>query len=238
MISFIVPTYNEEKRLGDTLHMISHYKGAREIIVSDDNSNDGTVEIAKKYTDKIVVNQNEKRGISANRNRGAKIAQGEYLVFVDADIRIDDADEFFKKAVNIFEKNQNIIALNVSVRILESFETMVDRIILGFLNYMFLVFNNFLSIGASSGEFQMIRADAFGKVRGFNENLVAGEDHEMFRRLAKIGKTYSEKTLTVYQDGRRVHAIGWPKLLWIWTHDSISVLFLKKSKSKEWMSVR
>jgi GT2 family glycosyltransferase len=140
--------------------------------------------------------------------------------------------------VNIFEKNQNIIALNVSVRILESFETMVDRIILGFLNYMFLVFNNFLSIGASSGEFQMIRADAFGKVRGFNENLVAGEDHEMFRRLAKIGKTYSEKTLTVYQDGRRVHAIGWPKLLWIWTHDSISVLFLKKSKSKEWMSVR
>jgi glycosyltransferase involved in cell wall biosynthesis len=54
MISFIVPTYNEEKRLGDTLHMISHYKGAREIIVSDDNSNDGTVEIAKKYTDKIA----------------------------------------------------------------------------------------------------------------------------------------------------------------------------------------
>lgn len=238
MISFIIPAFNEEKRLENILRIVSEYKGACEIIVSDDNSDDSTVEIAKRYADKVVINQGEKRGISANRNRGAKIAQGEYLIFIDADIHIDNPNEFFSKAEEIFKKNRNIIALSVFVKVLKNFETMADRIILNIFNYSFLALNNFLGIGASSGEFQMIRFEAFRKAGGFDEGLVTGEDHELFRRLAKIGKTYSEKTLVAYHDGRRAHAIGWPKLLWLWARDTVSVLISKKSKSEEWTGVR
>lgn len=238
MISFIIPAFNEEKRIEKILQSLSNYRGPCEIIVSDDNSTDATVAVARKYTDKIIINPGKKRGIAANRNRGAKIAQDGYLVFIDADICINDPDVFFKKAEGLFQKDRRIVALTVFLRVFKDVETLSDKIILEIGNYLFLVLNNFLGIGAASGEFQMIRADAFRRVGGFNENLITGEDQDMFRRLAKVGKTYSEKTLIAYHDGRRAHAIGWPKLFWLWTRDTISVLIFKKSQSRIWTDIR
>jgi GT2 family glycosyltransferase len=171
------------------------------------------------------------------RNAGAREARGEYLVFIDADTRIKNPEVFFSKAEKIFRDDQDIVALTVFIWVSKEAETLADKIILGFFNYLFLIMNNFLGIGASSGEFQMIRADAFRKIGGFNENLVTGEDHDMFRRLAKVGKTHLEKSLVAYHDGRRAHAIGWPKLLWLWTRDTISILLFKKSASKIWERV-
>jgi glycosyltransferase involved in cell wall biosynthesis len=238
MISFIIPARNEEKRIEKTLQGLSLCGIPHEIIVADDDSQDRTADIARKYTDKIInCRRRIPRTIAGVRNAGAREARGEYLVFIDADTRIKDPEVFFPKAEKIFRDDQDIVALTVFIRVSKEAETLADKIILGFFNYLFLIMNNFLSIGASSGEFQMIRADAFRKIGGFNENLVTGEDHDMFRRLARIGKTHLEKSLAAYHDGRRAHAIGWPKLLWLWTRDAISILLFKKSASKIWERV-
>ncbi len=238
MISFIIPAYNEEKRIEKILQSLLLCRIQYEIIVSDDNSTDATVAVVRRYIDKVAINHGEKRGIAANRNRGAKLATGEYLVFIDADIYIEDTDAFFKKAEEEFAKNNSLVGFTSFTRVFKEVETFADKIILQFFNYLFLIMNNFLHIGASSGEFQMIRHETFKKIGGFNENLVAGEDHDLFRRISKIGRTYSEKTLCVYHDGRRAHALGWVKLLWLWTRDTFSVLFFKKSASKAWEEVR
>jgi len=238
MISFIIPAFNEEKLIGKLLELLSNYHGDHEIIVSDDNSTDTTVDIARKYTDKVVLNQSGKRGVAANRNRGAKIARGEYLVFIDADMFLNNPDAFFKKTTDVFLKNKDIVALTVFIRIFKDMETFADKIVMRVINYLNLIMNNFLGIGAASGEFQMMRADAFRKVDGFNENLVAGEDNDMFRRLTKVGRTYSEKSLAVFNDGRRPHKVGWPKLLCIWTGNTIWPWIFGKSKSKIWTEIR
>jgi glycosyltransferase involved in cell wall biosynthesis len=238
MISFIIPTFNEAKAIEKTLKSISRYTGPREVIVSDDNSIDETMAIARRYTDKIIINQGKNRGIPANRNRGAQIAQGEYLVFIDSDMDIQNPDVFFKKAEMIFQRNNNIVAITVFIRVSPDLETLADKIIWTFFNYLDLILNNVFHIGGAAGKFQMIRAEAFRKVGGFNENLVTGEDPELFRRLAKIGRTHSEKTLTIYHSGRRAHAIGWPKLLWLWTRNTYSVIFFKKAVSKTWKDIR
>lgn len=238
MISIIIPTLNEESVIGETLKRLKVGLGKTEfeIIVSDGGSSDKTVAIAKKYADRIVKEKN--KTIAAGRNLGAKSARGEYLVFFDADTTIPAADKFFSKTLGVFKERPKLVALTVSVRVLPEKETLADKIIFGILNFSIRVLNNVFGLGRSVGEFQMIRASAFRKLNGYNENLVAGEDHEMFYRLSRIGQIRSENSLVMFHSGRRAHILGWPKLLWRWFRDTISVILVKKAVSKEWEVIR
>ena len=86
MLSIVIPTLNEEKylpRLLDSIKNQDFYD--YEIIVSDAESSDKTIEIAKKYGAKTLVYTTTKHP-SAQRNEGAKIAKGELLLFLDADV--------------------------------------------------------------------------------------------------------------------------------------------------------
>ena len=96
MISIIIPTLNEESVLEETLKNIRKIKSTPyELIISDGNSTDRTVEIAQKYTDNIVVYKGEERQtIAGGRNLGAGIAGGSCLVFQDADVVVPDPDVF------------------------------------------------------------------------------------------------------------------------------------------------
>jgi cellulose synthase/poly-beta-1,6-N-acetylglucosamine synthase-like glycosyltransferase len=87
-VSVIIPTLNEEANIGKTLKLVRAQRSRLdyEVIVSDGGSTDKTVDIAKKYADKVVVS--EKRGIWFGRNQGAKAAKGEVYVFIDADTMI------------------------------------------------------------------------------------------------------------------------------------------------------
>lgn len=238
MISFIIPTKNEERIIEKTLRSISLYQGEKEIIISDGKSTDRTIEIAKRYGTVVPYLGTTRQTIGAGRNAGAKIARGDFLVFLDADIHIGNPNEFFAKAIGLFEKKPELEALTVSLRVLPEFETPADRFIFSFINRMYHVENNILGIGAASGEFQMIRASSFRKVGGYNENLPVAEDHDLFQRLRKIGRTGFEGSLVVYHTGRRAHKIGWPKLLYEWLINGFSVFVFKKSFSKEWKEIR
>src|SRR5215813_11106973 len=86
-VSFIVPAYNEELLLADTLEAIqraaSSVPESSEIIVADDASTDGTSAIAHLHGAHVVhVNC---RQIAATRNAGARASRGKWLIFVDAD---------------------------------------------------------------------------------------------------------------------------------------------------------
>jgi glycosyltransferase involved in cell wall biosynthesis len=92
-ISFIIPAYNEERYLGRTLNAID--QAARtlgepaEVIVVDDASTDRTAAIAHAHGARVVSVRC--RQIAATRNAGARDAQGEMLVFVDADTIVTEA---------------------------------------------------------------------------------------------------------------------------------------------------
>ncbi len=93
MLSFVIPAYNEEKYLAPTLASI--HAAARavgepyEIVVANDNSNDGTVRVAEAGGARVVTVH--KRQIAGTRNEGAKAARGDWLVFVDADTQVTQA---------------------------------------------------------------------------------------------------------------------------------------------------
>ena len=238
MISFIIPTLNEEKIIKDTLNSVKEFHGDYEIIVSDGHSTDKTAEIAREYTEKFIVYNGIKRQtIGKGRNDGASVANGDYLVFLDADVFIKNSDAFFNKAFKVFEKNKKIVAITAYIRVLPEFERTSDKIIWWVINSSYILLNNILGIGGASGEFQMIKKEAFIKVGGFNEVLIGGEDHELFRRLAKIGKTHFERSLTVYHTGRRGHKLGWPKFVGLLFLATLPV-FIKRFFLKEWKEIR
>src|SRR5690349_19341421 len=89
-ISVVIPAYNEEKLLGETLEHINKARAvfdefgwASELVVCDNNSTDRTAAIAKSAGATVIferINQ-----IGRARNTGAGAATGEWLIFVDAD---------------------------------------------------------------------------------------------------------------------------------------------------------
>jgi glycosyltransferase involved in cell wall biosynthesis len=238
MISFIIAVKNEEKALPRTLASLSKYSGPHEIIVADDQSTDGTVAAARQKADVIVENTSKERvTISANRNAGAARAKGEYFVFADADSYVMDANDFFPKAERMFKKDPKLVALTFFNRFTPELETWTDRIFLAYFNN-FTALLNLLGVGACSGKLHIMRADAFKRVGGYDPKIVASEDMELFHRLAKIGRARSARSLTVYHSGRRQHAIGWMRLIWQWTVNTPSALFLKKARSLEWKEIR
>lgn len=239
MISFVIPTLNEIKTIESTLQCLNAYSGEHEIIISDGNSKDGTVEVARNYTDKVIVyDKPQRQTIAMARNMGAAAARGEYLVFLDADVVIPDINDFFATAEENFRRNERLLALTGRYKVLPDASTAADRLMFTMLALQFRFQNNLLGVGGAGGEFQMMLADAFRRVGGFNERLAAAEDMDLFRRLSRVGRTRFEPDLTVYHTGRRAHTVGWPSLVWEWFTNSTSVFFLNRSASQEWKVIR
>lgn len=103
-LSVVIPAYNEEDNIACTLSEISEFlkeKGfTYEVLVVDDGSRDKTVakarEIGKKIADFNVVESKPNRGKGYVVKEGMRLAQGKYLMFMDADnaTSIHELDKF------------------------------------------------------------------------------------------------------------------------------------------------
>ncbi len=238
MISFIIPTKNEMSVIGKLLDTLKAYREPHEVIVTDGGSTDGTIELAKTYTDKVLVYSGTGRqNIPEGKNDGAKLATGDFLVFLDADDIILDINDLMAKALKEFE-DQEVVAIRPNIRVVAKNETWGDRVAYAVLYFWDNILNNILHVGGAPGEFQMIRRDAFDEVGGYNIHLAAAEDYDMYRRLNKVGRTKCVSAITVYHTGRRVHQVGWPKLMATWVLNDISVMLFKKPVSTVWKEIR
>lgn len=240
MISIIVPTFNEEKIIAETLKKLQALRGKGfEIVLSDAKSQDRTVQQAAPFADRVVVEPNpERRTIGRGRNLGAAAAQGDFLVFIDADVEIPKPAEFFKKALARFDTDPSLVGLTVSLRVSPQVATWADNLIFSGVNLVHRFNNNLRGSGSASGEFQMVRANAFRRLGGYRENLAVSEDNEFFLRLSKIGRTQMAPDLYVFHSGRRAHRVGWLRLLLSWLLNAVSVKLLGRSADKEWKVVR
>lgn len=107
-ISFILPMYNVERFLDKCVRSLLQQnlpRGTFEIILVNDGSKDNTLAIAQRLASEwpeIKVIDQKNSGQSVARNRGAKVAKGEYIWFVDSDdfLLAGVADYLFKLATN------------------------------------------------------------------------------------------------------------------------------------------
>lgn len=88
MISVVMPTYNEERVLHNTLAALFAQTGEFEVILVDGGSSDRTCEIAHDFPDICVLTAS--KGRASQMNAGARKATGEWLLFLHADTVLPD----------------------------------------------------------------------------------------------------------------------------------------------------
>lgn len=182
-ISVVVPAFNEERLLGETLASIreatvvfAERGWSSELIVCDNNSTDRTGEIARAADALVVfepVNQ-----ISRARNAGAAQARGDWLVFVDADSQPSRA---------LFGDVEQAIASGrclgggAAVCVDEDAEALVRMSIAAW---------NAISRAMkwAAGSFVFCEARAFRALGGFSEELYASEEIEFSRRAKRLAR--------------------------------------------------
>jgi glycosyltransferase involved in cell wall biosynthesis len=104
LTSIIIPAYNCERWLGETIESALVQSWPRkEIIIIDDGSNDKTLSIAKKYESNLLkVVHKDNGGVASARNVGLIYAQGDYIQWLDADDILDEKK--IEKQVEVIER--------------------------------------------------------------------------------------------------------------------------------------
>ncbi|MDD5650360.1 MAG: glycosyltransferase [Candidatus Nanoarchaeia archaeon] len=203
-LSIIIPTLNEEENILKLLISIKKQSFKDyEIIVADNNSEDKTKSIAKKFKTKIVAGGLPPKA----RNNGARVARGEYLLFLDADVIL--SNNFLNDVINEFEKRKLDIATTYVEPITNNFSIKIQHSIYNF--WMFLM----QKIDPHAPGFCILtKKSIFEKVNGFDETIKLAEDHaymrKAFRNKAKYGILKSKKILVSV---RRFNTEGKIKLI-------------------------
>lgn len=176
MISIIIPTFNEEVNITETIKEIKLRDNDNlisEIIVSDGQSTDETISLATNAG--ATVLKSKKKGRAAQMNYGASTAKGKILYFLHADSIPPKG--FTTNILNAFKKG------NISGCFRLSFDYKH-----WFLkaNCWFTKFDvNAVRFGDQS---LFVTKKVFEKCGGFDEHLLMMEDQEIIHRIKKLGK--------------------------------------------------
>jgi len=221
MISIITPTLNEEEFLPKLLRSIKKQKFKDyEIIVADDGSVDKTREIAQKFGAKVV-----KGGLPAvGRNEGTKVAKGDLLLFLDADVILPK--KFLERAIREFNR-RNLEVASVQLDPQTS-RKMIKFLFERFYNYPVKKLERFLPYGAMG---YLIKKELHQKIKGFDEKIKLCEDHDYVRRAAKLGKFGVLKGVKISISLRRFYKDGWLKVLLKYMSAELHYHFLGPIKS-------
>jgi glycosyltransferase involved in cell wall biosynthesis len=239
-ISIIIPTLKEAKALPQTLDQFTEIIRQTynlEVIVSDGGSTDGTVGIARSKADIVVEHTGpDRQNIPQGRNRGADAASGGILIFLNADVLIEEPDKFFSTVSRVMHDDR-VAAATCNVNIYPEEEKLSDWLFHNFFNGYFWILNLF-GMGMGRGECHIIRADLFRALQGYDEKLAAGEDYELFMRLHRRGKIVFLRTLTVFESPRRFRKYGYLWISVLWFLNALSVLIMRRSMVNEWKPIR
>lgn len=246
--SFVIPAYNEREFISPCLDSIYdeinryHLESLSEIIVVDNNSLDGTEDFIKTFFPDVVVIKESEQGLVPARKAGIKIARGQYIINLDADVRLPVG--WFKYAISQLTGNPELVAISGPYYYydLSRFQNAVIQGYYGIAKLLYLIVRHIFKSGSMiQGGNVMIRSDAI-RASGAYENIDAfkfyGEDTELARRLSKIGKVEFSLKHKVYSSGRRIISEGLFKTGLTYTMNYFWPILFKRPFTKEWIDHR
>lgn len=232
LISIIVPVYNAEKYIGETVQSVLNqtYKNW-ELILVNDGSTDQTRNILDQYssTSRVKVIHQKNRGVSSARNTGAHQSHGNYFCFLDADDLL--TENCLQRRVDFLSENECHFVHNDIEIILDNGER-TGRIQSGLngdvLNDL-LRWERTVVPGPSS---IIVSKQCFERIGEFDENLSTAADQDFFIRVAeKYTIDRIQEVITLY----RVHEENMHKNIAMMESDHIKV-FKKAAKSAKFDS--
>jgi len=208
LVSAIVATYNRAQVVSQAIESIlgQTYENL-EVIIVDDGSTDGTVDVLKRFGNRLRILCQPNAGPSAARNRGIAAAKGEIIAFLDS----DDTwlPEKIARQVALLGTAGNGVPCCVCNAILKSEDRAALR---SFANsllhpseeeglwinapqvllHRFMLFNQIVAV----------RREALAKIGGFDESLRYLEDYDLALRLSLLGPfAFTNEPLVIYNHG-------------------------------------
>jgi len=183
-VSVIIPTYNRSNYLYSAIKSVLNQTFEDfEIIVVDDASTDNTRKVVDKFEDERIyyLRHNKNRGGSASRNTGIKHSRGKFIAFLDDDdLWVQNKLE---KQLDSVNKNLEIGAVYTGAWTINDGGKITSVKIPSLRGNIFpdILKKNY--VGSCS--MVLVRKECFDKIGLFDENLPAGQDWDMWIRLAK-----------------------------------------------------
>jgi glycosyltransferase involved in cell wall biosynthesis len=193
-VSIVVPALNEARLIGRTLaavRALDYPAEDVEIVVVDNGSNDGTVEIARTYD--AVVLACPGLTVGGLRNAGVARATGAVIAFLDADC-VPDRD-WLRRAIDALRTGSGVTGARVAVPETGGWveQAWFSRPALGRRRVAYINSGNLI-----------LERSVFETLGGFNPMLISGEDSDFCRRAAAV-------TTILADDRIRVVHLGNPK---------------------------
>lgn len=221
-VSVVVPAFNEQKLIQETLRQIKPACAAlqelgwqTEIIVCDNNSSDATAALAREEGAHVVfepINQ-----IGRARNTGAAAATGDWLIFVDADSHPNP--ELFRDVASAISSGK-CLAGGSTVR-LDAYPRRSRALISGW--------NTLSRVGRlMAGSFIFCERAGFQEVGGFNLKLYASEELDLSRKLKKLARKQRKQIIILHRhplltSGRKFHLYSRRELWRFFLHNALSL---------------
>jgi glycosyltransferase involved in cell wall biosynthesis len=208
--SIVIPTLNEEKNISNLLNdLINQDMLSFDVTVVDGSSDDRTIEIAQSYASQlrlqVVISKDRNPGIQ--RNLGVAKTDGKYLVFLDADIRVDRS--FLDTLMKKLSQDENI---DFAATFISPDTNKLRDIFIAYL-YNFLIILKPITQGAVASSF-IIKRSVFIEIGGFDPELVFGEDRDLIKRLLRNKRKFAIfHNPRVVWSFRRFRAFGYTRTM-------------------------
>lgn len=198
LISVVIPTFNHAAFLPTAIASVLTQTYRRfEIIVIDDGSTDNTRDMLRdRYKDSVQYIAQPNKGLASARNLGFRECRGQYVAFLDADDRL--LPNHFQLSLEAIRQHPHVAFVCGNLRTFGSCENFQHEHNCAPLpdHYASLLRGCFVvNVGAC-----LFRRDILAEVGGFDENLAACEDWDLFLRIVRLYPMYCHhKIVMEYQ---------------------------------------
>jgi glycosyltransferase involved in cell wall biosynthesis len=181
-VTVVIPSYNEEERIEQCLQavLLQPPQFIDKVVVADNNSQDRTVTLCRNYDVQII--QGGKPATA--RNNGARRAESDYLLFIDADTVL--SDNFIERALSLFKKNHyKVASFFIKPHPRDLFNTVLFTVY-NILCYFMARFT--LPTIGTAGCCILVEKATHVSVGGFDEKMIVLEEYDYIRKIKTVGK--------------------------------------------------
>jgi GT2 family glycosyltransferase len=188
LVSIIIPCYNCKKWVSDSIESCFNQTYSNiEIIVVDDGSTDGSLELLRQFVPRITLETGPNRGGNRARNRGFALSKGEYIQFLDSDDYLE-SEKIARQVAFLEETKADVVygdwryrrhLADTRISYLDKIEVRGSQqdIVASLLSLPWFV----------NGGAALYRRQAVNQVGGWDETLRAAQDIDFFTSIALSG---------------------------------------------------
>ena len=210
-LTIVIPAKNEAKLIPRLLTALTKQDYSKmsstRVLVADANSSDGTPEIVMSFRDRLRVEVIRGGMPSVGRNLGAKQAESEYVLFLDADIE-PGHPSLIRRAVETAQRKQlHCVTTNIVCRD----GSWIDKLLYAgndLFQYLSCLHHPF-----ATGMFMMFDLKKFRELGGFHEQVLFAEDYLLSQQVER--KRFAIVRGGVYTTNRRFKKMGHLRVGWL-----------------------